>query len=92
MACRWSSMGCAQFGHAASMCVPSAWVSPLLCLSCLVGNLFRITLVRKIKRWSGSEDFDAVLCLSGLALRSAPSIGRVSSASVQRAVSVFSVP
>ena len=92
MACRWSSIGCTQFGHVASTCVPSAWVSPLLCLSCLVGNLFRMTLVRKINRWSGREDFDAVLCLSLLALRSAPSIGRLSSAFVRRAVSVFNVP
>ena len=69
MACRWSSMGWVQFGHVASMCVPSAWVSPLLCLSCLVGNLFRITLVRKINRWSGSEDFDAVFSLAARVAR-----------------------
>jgi hypothetical protein len=37
-------------------------------------------------------DVDAVCCLSGIALRSAPSIGNFSSAIVRRAVSVFSVP
>ena len=41
---------------------------------------------------SGSVDVDAVCCLSGVALRSAPFMGSFSNAIVQRAVSVFSVP
>ena len=50
MAWMWVSTGCVQLGQAGSICVPSACTSPRLCLSCLVGSLFRMIFVRRMSR------------------------------------------